>query len=103
MLKDTKFHNLNKRIMRVLLSILTLSRIEELNVHPAAMSFFKSMSSKLVLSAKKTIRDTLVNDQYSHAHYNTMFLRIDQSNYSQLQESSADIELHEIIYQIDLT
>jgi len=41
MLKDTKFHNLNKRIMRVLLSILNLSRISELNVDPAAKEFFK--------------------------------------------------------------
>ena len=60
------------------------------------------MSTKLVLSAKKTIRQTTVNDQYSHAHYNTMFLRIDEQNYQLLQLSSADVELHRLIYGIDL-
>ncbi|KAL4483186.1 hypothetical protein ABPG74_019212 [Tetrahymena malaccensis] len=103
MLKDTKFHNLNKRIMRVLLSILNNPIILQLKVPQPIFKFFHTMSTKLVNSSKKLIKNTIVNDQYSHAHYNTMFLQISASNYQKLSQSQSDIELHKIIYDIDLS
>ncbi|KRX09624.1 hypothetical protein PPERSA_09294 [Pseudocohnilembus persalinus] len=104
MSNQSRFHNLNKGLIIKILRFFNQSNLNKIQMpKPLRRKIFQVITKvkqggKHVSGAKIT-----KSDLFNHSHYNTLFLQLNPTTLSKIQQKDREIHLNKLVFNIDIS